>query len=399
MFEPEVFYQTFLEMSKKPLWAGFAPLETPLLVWEGTRTYAFGHPNPPAPFEPEWDWHVMDGRAETIIGNSTGTLEFLPAATVMAQGLDNHTAAALAIHEAFHVYQGMQYPRWSANELEVFDYPMLDIDLLAMRRLETRALSRAIAQQDLGWVRAALKARASRFAKLEERHKRFERELERLEGSAYFVEARAKEESFELSEEDFAPEQIRFRAYRTGRAWLELLTRFAPQALKELNNEYPDNLLKPIAKTAPERPLTFSILEFERERARQDIETLKANREALRAEFFDGFGFLLEIKSQTPLQPQGFDPMNMQALEQGEVLHNRYLRLGDQLGSLEVLDAPSLTFGAANPMHINQVYVKLANAPSVNRTGDLQVQHEHFKLVWKQAKLELLDRAMRITLS
>ena len=399
MFDPDTFHTIHLEMCRKPLWAGFAPLEIPLLVWDGTRTYAFNHPNPPAPFEPEWDWYVMEGRAETIIGNSTGTLEFLPVATVMAQNVDSQTAAGLAIHEAFHVYQNMQYPRWNANELDLLSYPMLETDLLALRRLETRALSRAIAQQDLGWARAALKARASRFAKLEEKHRVFERELERIEGTAYFVEGRATNQALLLPEDDFAPNEIRRRAYAIGRAWIELLTRFAPQQIRELGGEYPDNLLKTVAKTAPERPLTFSILEYERERARQDIETLKQMREAKRAEFFDGYGFMLEIRSKTPLQPQGFDPTNMELLEAGELLHSRYLRLGDAKGSFELEDLPCLTFGVQNPLMITQTYVKLPNAPAVNRVADLRVHHDNFKFEWKNATLELLDRAMRITLN
>ncbi len=398
MFDPETFHNLHLEMCRKQLWAGFAPLEIPLLIWDGIHTYAFHHPNPPAPFEPEWDWYVMSGRAETMVGNSTGTLEFLPIATVMAVGLSSQAAAALAIHEAFHVFQNMQYPRWSANELEVLRYPMLDVDGLALRRLETRALSRAITLQDLGWVRAALKARASRFARLEERQRIFERELERIEGTAFFVEGRVKEEAFSLSEEDFAPQDVRQRCAVIGRAWMELLTRFASQSVRGLGSEYIDLLLKPVAKTAPERPLTFSILEYERERARQDIEILKLLRKTKRLEFFDGFGFLLEITSGTPLQPQGFDPINLEALETGEVLHSRYLRLGDANGWLEMLGASCLTFGADHPWLVTKMYIKLPNAPSVTRGAILRVQHEQLKFEWKNAQLELLDRAMRITI-
>ncbi len=398
MFDPETFYSLHLEMCRKQLWAGFAPLEIPLLIWDGIHTYAFHHPNPPAPFEPEWDWYIMNGRAETIVGNTTGTLEFLPVATVMAVGISSQAAADLAIHEAFHVFQNMQYPRWSVNELEVLRYPMLDVDTLALRRLETRALARAIALQDLGWVRAALKARASRFARLEERHRIFERELERFEGTAFFVEGRVKEEAFSLTEEDFAAQDVRQRCAVIGRAWMELLTRFAPQRVRELNNEYLDVLLKPVAKTVPERPLTFSILEYERERARQDVESLKQAREQKRLEFFDGFGFLLEMTSSTPLQPQGFDPINLEALETGEVLHSRYVRFGDANGSFEMLGANCLTFGAEHPWLVTKIYLKLPNAPSVTRGTILRLQHEQLKFAWKNAQLELLDRAMRITI-
>ena len=398
MFDPETFYSLHLEMCRKSLWAGFAPLEIPLLVWDGIQTYAFHHPNPPAPFEPEWDWYVMQGQTENIAGNSTGTLEFLPVATVMAVGLSSQAAAALAIHEAFHIFQNMQYPSWSANQLELLLYPMLDVDILALRRLETRALSRAITLQDLGWVRAALKARASRFARLEERQRIFERELERIEGTAFFVEGRVKEEAFVLSEEDFAPQDVAQRCAVIGQAWMELLTRFASQSVRQLKTEYIDVLLKPIAKTAPERPLTFSILEYERERASQDIETLKLLRETTRLEFFNGVGFLLEITLGVALQPQGFDPLKLEALESGEVLHHRYLRLGDANGWLEILGVSCITFGADHPWLVTKIYIKLPNAPSVTRGAILRLQHEQLKFEWKNAQLELLDRAMRITI-
>lgn len=397
MFDPETFYLAFLEMCRKPLWAGFAPLEIPMLIWDGSRTYAFQYPNPPEPFEPEWDWFVAEGRIQTIDGDTTSTLDFLPVATVMADGADNQTAAALAIHETFHVFAQMQYPSWAVNELEVLSYPMLDADILALRHIESRALARAVAQQDLGWARAALKARASRFARLDERYRIFERDLERLEGSAFFVEGRATGQPLQLPEEDLAVDQIRLRAHATGRAWIELLTRFAPQSLRELGTEYADVLLKPIAKTATERPLTFAVLEYERERAKLEIENLQQHRQEKRAEFFDGFGFLLEIKSPA-LQPQGFDPINIRVIDHGEVLHSHFLRLGNSNGLFEVMGAPSLTFGAENPMQITQTYIKLPNAPSVNRTAGLRMQHDNFKLEWQNAHLELLDRAMRITL-
>jgi hypothetical protein len=399
VFNPETFFQIYLNLCRGSFWAGFAPLEIPILLWDGKRSYVFFHPNPPEPFEPEWDWFVADGRAEAIVGNSTGTLEVLPAATVMAQNLDAQAAAYVALHEAFHVHQQMYYPRWGANELDFLTYPILDPDALALRRLETRLLAKALETWDLGWVKAAFKARSSRFMRLEERHQKLEREWERIEGSALFVEARASGQPLELPAEDFPPDAVRLRAYSIGRAWLELLVRFAPQTIPQLGSEYMDVLLKPIAKTAKERPITFSVLEFERERAKLDTENLELERQKMRRDFFEARGFLIEIRSAKPLEPRGFDPMNLKPLESGEVLHQRFLRLGNAQGSFEVMGVPILTFGDSHPMQIKNAYIKLPTAPIAHKISRIQLQHEFLKLDFQNAQLEFLDNAMRVTLN
>ncbi|MFN3267051.1 MAG: hypothetical protein ACK41E_09455 [Deinococcales bacterium] len=399
MFDPDSFHQAYLRLCRQSFWAGFAPLEIPVLVWDGTRTYCFLHPNPPAPFEPEWDWFVAEGRVEMVVGNTTGTLEIMPVAMVLADNMDTKSTTFVALHEAFHAHQQMFYPRWGANELDFLSYPMLDADTLALRRLETRLLAKALETWDLGWVKAAFKARTSRFKRLEKKHQDLEREWERYEGSALFVEARARGQRLELPLEDFPADALRQRAYLTGRAWLELLVRFAPQSLPQLQNEYIDVLLKQSAKSAQERPITFGVLELERGRAQLEIEALKLERDRLRREFFESSSFLVEIRSQTALNPQGFDPMNLKVLENGELLHQRFLRLGDKRGSFEVLGVPTLTFGEPHPMQIKTTYIKLPSAPGASRMGKVVLQHQNLKLEFESARLELLDKAMRVTIA
>jgi hypothetical protein len=63
-----------------------------------------------------------------------------------------------------------------------------------------------------------------------------------------------------------------------------------------------------------------------------------------------------------------------------------------------VLNASTLTIGAEHPFLINTLFIKLPSAPSVNRAAVLRMQHENLKFEWENAQLELLDRAMRISL-
>ena len=47
-----------------------------------------------------------------------------------------------------------------------------------------------------------------------------------------------------------------------------------------------------------------------------------------------------------PLQPRGFDPMNLTCLSGTEVLHARIVMLGNSTGRVEVMNHPSLSVSA-----------------------------------------------------
>jgi hypothetical protein len=55
--------------------------------------------------------------------------------------------------------------------------------------------------------------------------------------------------------------------------------------------------------------------------------------------------------ADTPLFPQGFDPLNVQVVAPGEVLHTRYVKLGDDASVVEVMGRATLTEAAgAHPL-------------------------------------------------
>src|SRR4051812_3034148 len=135
-------------MGRTPLWPGFAPLETPVAVFDGTRTYLFRHPSPPAGYvavSGRRDVVARDGRDSAVTANSSATLGGVPTATVMLGGRsDPRELAALTVHELFHVFQRERHPSWQANEADLFTYPVEDSTALALRREETDALARAV---------------------------------------------------------------------------------------------------------------------------------------------------------------------------------------------------------------------------------------------------------------
>lgn len=102
-------------------------------------------------------------------------------ATLLLNGFDADAPltdiAAVAIHEAFHVFQRTSHPDWTANEADLFVYPVEDLELLKLRRLETKALKSAFAHSDetACWGRQALNIRQERFALMDDAFVAYER--------------------------------------------------------------------------------------------------------------------------------------------------------------------------------------------------------------------------------
>lgn len=414
----------FDRMGAQPLWPGFEPRGIPLAIYDGEKTWLFRHPSPPpgfaaAPGSP--GVFLLAGRHRSVTANSSADLGGVSTATLILDPKSSRSAsdwAAIAVHEAFHVFQRKHHPDWSGNEMELFLYPMEDTGLLQMRRLETEALRRALASasadEQAAWARAALQLRRERFARLPASSAAYERGSELNEGLANYVQHRAlgDSESGGIAEATFAPEEVRSRTYVVGRALALLLDRFAPEWAARLEagpTTSLDELLQAALSRDPGEPAVFSDSESEQalDRARADVETLQAKRETLRREFFAQPGWTIVIAAgNEPLWPQGFDPLNVQRLAAGEVLHTRFLKLGNAAGTLELLGRRSLTEGAgAHPLFngVRRVTIAgLAAEPALTvseQEGTVSFDAEGVKLEFRGARLERSGRILTLTLA
>jgi hypothetical protein len=268
--------------------------------------------------------------------------------------------AAVLIHESFHVYQHRRHPTWTANEAELFTYPADDDEALAWRRLETEALRRALAAASGAasacWAREALDARARRFARLPPGAVAYERGIELLEGLADYVEYRARNVAvrvaFPLAE--YPADAVRQRGYAVGLAFARLLDRFAPawrEDLERRDSTGLDSLLAVAVRGRADAAASCAFgamaLEAARRDAVRDVAALRDQRAALRRAFLARRGWTLVIEEEhPPLYPEGFDPLNVQRLADGEVLHTRWLKLGGPAGTVEVMGRAVLTRAA-----------------------------------------------------
>ncbi len=384
--------------AERAFWPGFDPLSVPLAIYAGGRTYLFRHPSPPEGFAPlagaEPATSVFEGRHPAMIANTSMDIGGVTTATLLAddgsaEPPDARALAAVAVHEAFHVFQRRRHPGWRANEANLLTYPTDDAGLLALRRRESAALRRALAAADGAddataacWTRLALEARRERFAAMDSAFPAYERGTELNEGLAAYVELRAAgRTTVELPEGEFPPAAVRVRAYTVGPALAFLLDRFRPgwqAALEENDAQTLDELLGAALAAHAREPRTGDVrtgeprtgeprtgdartldarvrearpgdtgrcgfdsgeaAEIERV-ARDDVAALVARRAERRKAFDarDGWRVVVEPASGQPLWQRDFDPINLEHVD-GGLLHTRFLRLANDSGELEAID-------------------------------------------------------------
>lgn len=377
-------------MAKLPLWPGFDAKRIPLAIYDGERTILVRHPSPPADFKQEGGLWVFAGQHPAMRANTSTDLGGVMTATLLLDpqsGRDARKWASVLTHETFHVFQRERHPSWSGNEAELFIYP-LDAGRLAARRLESDAFRRALAAKDLKdvvcWSGKALELRRQRYASLPAGSVAYERGTELNEGLAAFIEnlALGDTKGPDLPADEYPAEGVRNRAYAVGAAQAALLDRLDPgwrKALEEGEGASLDELLAKALAGKPGSTCAFSPEESAAAgaRAREDVARLSQEKQQLRETFLSRPGWKIELLSTQPLWPQGFDPLNVTSLGKGEILHRRWVKLGNEGGTVEVLDREALSEGAGEHPLFNGVrkltVTGLPEEPGFQREGDALV--------------------------
>lgn len=394
-------------------WPGYDPLSVPLAIFDGTNTFLFRHPAPPDGFVESGSAFVFEGRHPRIVANSSVTIGEVSTATVMLETLPEESSprdrAALVAHEGFHVFQGRTVRRWGANEVNLFTYPVDDVALLALRRMETEALRRAFAAEEPDdvreWAVCALRFRDERFVSLDEASRSYERGIETMEGTASYVEYRVAERTQPpLPEDGFDAEDVRSRCYTTGVAWALLMDRFSPDwrdGFADSDSLFLDTAAAQALRGGEDSTLPGAFTASETAAielsARADVERVVEKRVERRAEFesLPGWSVVVKADAAGPLWPQGFDPLNVHHVE-GGILHTRFLKLGNDSGNLEIMGTASLTEGAGPHPLFNGVLsltvTGLENEPEVEViAGDVTITSPDFNAEFMGAGVERQD--------
>lgn len=370
-------------------WPGFAPLETPLAVFDGERTWLLRHPSPPAEFAPAPGrpaLRVASGQHAAVRGNTHADLGGVATATLLwpDRPVDLTRLAATLLHEAFHVHQARARPAWVGNEATLFTYPVTDSSAQWLQRLETEAFRRAAGPGGAAacWTSRALELRRARAEQVGAEAMAYERGNDLNEGLATWIEWRASGAPVEslIPAAGFLPDGVRLRAYAVGPVQAFLLDRLRHDWVTELAADSAltlDVLLeRAVASLSCRADFTRAELDSVARLAGQETSAVLARRLNARQAFLarDGWEVTIRLPPSRPLWPQRFDPWNLTPLPEGEVLHQRHLRLGGEAGQLEVLDQWALTRAAGEHPLFNGVrevvIAGLAERPSLTSRGD-----------------------------
>ena len=400
------------------LWPGFDPLKIPLAVFDGKDTWLFRHPAPPAGFvslSSQPGAFVKPGRLEGLVANSSADIGGVSTGTLIVDSKverGNVEWAAIAVHEAFHVFQRAKHPGWIANEADLFVYPVDDAALLSLRRLETNALQQALATEDRDtsscWARLALNLRNRRYAAMDAAFATYERGTELNEGLAAYVQMQAQGQfAIDWPPQEYAPAQVRQRAYTLGAAQAMLLDRFAPRWREDFEANDKQTLDGALTRAlGAGRVCAFepALVASEDEIARSDIAALQKQRQdALRQfEAQPGWRVIVEAADGAPLWPQGFDPLNVTRIDGQRVLHTRFVKLGNDAGHVEVIGHASLSEGAgAHPLFNGLKRLQLTGLPKPlvqENAGSVSVKAEGLDLQFKKANVATSGETIRIVL-
>ncbi|ANE43164.1 hypothetical protein [Deinococcus puniceus] len=345
-----------IQASAKLLWPGFYPAQVPLVVYDGQKTVLWGAQPVGAGWQAEQDSWVFPGRHPQVWANTYCLLEdgllaaclLLPSLPMPCPPTD---LAALAVHEAFHVYQhGHSATAWQINELDALTYPATDAEVLMYRAMEMQALQRALTAPPATLPDVAaelLHWREAQAAHLAPEQAAYIRAAERREGLAHYVELSFKAAqpdfpSVDFPSVDFPASAVRLRAYTTGAVYGLLLDRMLDGWKVKVSDEGAalDELLRSVAGTY--RPDGLIPPHFQQWATAAAEEEMQHQQRLLHA-FETQPGKQLTLRSTANLWPKAFDPMNLKGVGQGRVLHFRFLQFGNGVVEGELMNCSCLT--------------------------------------------------------
>lgn len=408
-------------MKKDVLWPGFKPGEIPTAIFDGINTYLFKHPSPPEEFmvlKEREDTCLFDGQHSQVRGNSRVQLNGIWTATsvlrthsrLTGEKYSMQSLAGIIIHEQFHVFQKLKHTDWRPNDGYLFNYPLDTPDMLALRRMETEAIRRAVVAQShkevYGWVREAFKWRDKRYPLLDDVLIQYEGELQRFEGLAEYIEYKSGSRDLTRIPVDpgFAPGAIRHLGYLLGRWSAVILDRLEPnwkEIMESGEAEYLHEILKTTVSST-DHTCGFSDEEQESflQKAKEDVENRGQTVQRLRKEFGSQPGYRIEFVSpKTPLGVLMFFANRTEALSQRELLHSFLLMLRNENGSLSVRDLMSITENDSSIGVVKLTVAGIIEKPVIeNIEGKIKVTAKGFQAEFNKAEVEECQNLIKIVL-
>ncbi len=346
-------------------WLEFTPKNVPLVLYDREDFAFLHHPHPSA----ERPDRLSAATAIEING-------VLTAAIPLTLCEDERSLVPLVYHECFHVYQGARFQfKGGHNFFEVLAfYPELNPAYRALCSAEVEIFNNSslTAHEKAGLLAAtALKRREllAEHAGLVD----FEDDLERKEGTASFVEQRAKTLLFGTPPERLACSYSYSRQYSMGAAACRLLEELYPDEKWQKAVESGASLSEILARSAaPATDLSTLELEYREDQEKQEVARVieKANQDI--ETLFRNGAITLKLPTQSSVF-RSFIPRSIVSLGDGRLLHPEFVRIQTANGTISVENAMTMEDIVQNTVTIPTGSVELKDNRLIIDTENVKV--------------------------
>lgn len=414
------------DLASTSFWPGFDPRTMPTAVYDSVNTYLFSHPAPPEGFEPV-DGHAgvyrFPGQHPSVLGMGRTKIGDVLTATIVLRARScsggNYALrdfAGIVIHEQFHAFQKDKHPNWRPNDAYLLVYPLDTPESLALRMAEKEAFRRAVDSKDdaaaAGWAAQGLELRKQRLDPLGEQLGGYEMELQRFEGTSEYIETIARgndPQGLLAATSGIAPSGIRDLGYVEGRLISFVLDRLDKGWKEKMESgaaQYPEEILA-AAVAGGEPParggrgsVEFSDADLSKIRADAGTAIARWNddKKKLVSDFHAAPGVTIEIVAETtPVGTRMFEPLAMENLGGGEIIHKVFYLAGNDKGTLRVRGTPCISYMDSTYRITRVTVTGLKGEPAVDAAaGTFKYDADGVLIDFKGAKVTAADRKYTI---
>src|SRR5574340_189132 len=315
-------------------WPGYTPKHVPLALYDGGDFAFIQHPNPPAA-RPD---NLSAATAVEINGVLTA---------VIPTALCDHEEAlvSLVYHECFHVYQGTRFTfKGSHNFFEVLAYyPELNPAYRALCSAETDVCnSGSLTAREKAGLLAITAGKRREVLAGQAGLVDFEDDLERNEGTAYYVEQRARTLLFGSQPEALTCSYKYSRQYEMGAATCRLLEALNPAGGWQEDVERGMPLFELLARSAAGgEDLSVLGLEEREEREKMEVERILAGANRKIERLVQNGAITIKLPNQGGVF-KSFSPGSIVSLGDGRLIHPEFVSIQTSNGTISVENAMTL---------------------------------------------------------
>ncbi len=305
-----------LETPVPDLWTGYDIRKIPFVIYDEHDMQFINHPNPPT----ERPQDLVAATSLNINGVYTATLP------VHIIGQDEISLVPIAYHEAFHVYQEHHFqPIYPDFFMAMSHYPELDGEYRALCQLEVDVLRRDWdVDKKIRYLAHIGRLRRERLTH-HDSLLGYERFLERSEGTAHYIEQKARQALYDIPPKlnDIGFGLTRFYQVGAGLCWL--ISQTVPDWMERVEG---GESLGDILQSMSTAPADLSELGYAEVRANQ-IKVCAVIQDGIEAQLHQLYAKGTLVIRYDGIQKvfRAFNPSTLNSLGDGRVVHRSMFQL------------------------------------------------------------------------